>query len=375
MTFPGALGPSRHGGEPEFSDSTPSGRLSSFDESLLREHLAWIWRLREWVDANAATDLKTLHDGLHKLIERGRGAKYFPQVLRAEVMDVLQRCGEHQDGLEATSIIRAARSMVHTKPAALPNSAATELATRVTWGPERDLLLGTIRTLEIRNTQLERELQDTRVCQHVPLQVADAPVGADAPVVSRQQNSMFQRFLHHVFGVHRDAAINAPSTFAAQQTSPQKAASRSDGEVDLRTIVLTVHGAANAKSLWEVTNDWSSEKLRTRRAARAWSRGDHSVDLVISTDARPCSFGSWLHHVDAPKHLAAIVDDLRMWHEHWHALGAAWTADPDARDRQRIAGEIASGDRASPIVRASKRIDRLLLEMAQVHAAQAAHAS
>lgn len=91
-----------------------------------------------------------------------------------------------------------------------------------------------------------------------------------------------------------------------------------DEGVDRRTIMLPMIGNQQGKSYYEVSEMWARERLRAKRHLQEIVDGvtDYG-DPAQAAGSFACDVGVWLRFVDLPG-MADTLDDLRMWHDHWH---------------------------------------------------------
>lgn len=126
------------------------------------------------------------------------------------------------------------------------------------------------------------------------------------PAPSRQtKHSLLSRLLARLRGLRRPAAI---------------ARGRPDDEeaVDRRTIMLPMIGNQQGKSYYEVSEMWARERLRAKRHLQEIVDGVTDFgDPGQAAGSFACDVGVWLRFVDLPG-MADTLDDLRMWHDHWH---------------------------------------------------------
>ncbi len=88
--------------------------------------------------------------------------------------------------------------------------------------------------------------------------------------------------------------------------------------IDRRTIMLPMIGDQQGKSYYEVAEMWARERLRAKRHLQEIIDGvtDYG-DPGHAAGSFACDVGVWLRFVDLPG-MADTLDDLRMWHDHWH---------------------------------------------------------
>lgn len=329
----------------------PVARRTRREQELMEEHLLWVSRALQCAPQTSREDLGLL---LKALQAAATEKKSLTQIQREEIMDVLRRTGEDGQGLDPLSMIRAARSLTSCDPAANDAFAHQSAAADPT------VLLETIKALEQRNRDLMVRMQSDAQNRPSPPPNPQPPrVSLPAPQPPQRRLSWMQSLLRLLSKKRPDPA---PSVFAANGM-------RLD---DLKTIVLTVHGQARGRSLYEITSDWSAEKLRARRVLRDWSAGNVQGRLV-QHGATQCGLGVWLTQVEPPPALSRFVDDLRMWHSHWHAMADEGSRLQSDGDKTAFARKcMTQGGADQEWALCSRRIDRLLMEIAQ--AAQSAQA-
>ena len=90
------------------------------------------------------------------------------------------------------------------------------------------------------------------------------------------------------------------------------------GAMDRRTVMLPMIGDQQGKSYYEVAEMWARERLRAKRHLQEIIDGvtDYG-DPGQAAGSFACDVGVWLRFVDLPG-MADTLDDLRMWHDHWH---------------------------------------------------------
>lgn len=331
----------------------PAARQTRREQELMEEHVLWVSRALQCAPQPSRDDLGLL---LKALQAAATEKKSLTQIQREEIMDVLRRTGEDGQGLDPLSMIRAARSLTSCDPAA-NDACAPQGAT----GADPTVLLETIKALEKHNRELVARMQSAAQPPPSPAPNHQPPlrISLPAPQLPQRRSSWLQRLLRLLSKKRPDPV---PSVFAANGM-------RMD---DLKTIVLTVHGQAQGRSLYEITADWSAEKLRARRVLRDWSAGNVQGRLV-QHGATQCGLGVWLTQVEPPPALSRFVDDLRMWHSHWHAMADEGSGLQSDGDKTAFARKcMTQGGADQEWALCSRRIDRLLMEIAQ--AAQSAQA-
>jgi hypothetical protein len=325
--------------------STTQERRSAIERQLLQEHALWVSRSLQCASPDVAKDLRVLLNGLQRMIDSER-RRDMPQMLRAEIMDVLERTGEDEHGLDAVSMVRAARSLSSCGGIPEPERAN-----------DRDLLIESIRVLEQKNRQqsvLINRLQQVDQYKPSPEFNVQTQVAKRPSLLLR-----IKAFLGRKNASQADTAFMAKNLLK-NHVDPQ----------DLKTIILTVHGQSNARSLFDVIADWTSEKLRARRVVRSWAAGQLYTSLLAEPDDVSCRFGEWLTHVEPPPHLQRFIDDLRMWHSHWHGMAAQWSQVSDNESKRDFAVEVIQKQGHNPFVHSMRRIDESLMEMAKAAESQ-----
>lgn len=333
----------------QFSTTILQDRRSSVERQLLHEHALWVAQAARCASEDTAQDLLVLSKGLQRMAEDAR-RRDLPQVLRAEIMDVLHRCGESDDGVEPLSMIRAARSLVQCVAAQTRSDASVD----------RDLLLDTIKTLEKRIRQKDEIIARL---ERGGATAAAREMAPPNPLLRVDRSPSEKSWIERVM-----SALLPSRNKSFQNTvfSDEAARALDESAERLKTVVLTVQGQANAKSLYEVTSDWSMEKIRAKRVARAWAAGQLHESPMAEASSDACRFGQWLALVDPPSHLRSFVDDLRMWHSHWHALATEWSRTDSIEAKRQFARGVVHGDTNNQFVYCSRRIDSLMGEMARV---------
>lgn len=287
-----------------------------------------------------------LLNGLQRMSDSDR-RRDMPQVLRAEIMDVLQRMAEDEHGLDAVSLVRAARSLSSCGGVREPGAK-----------DDRGLLIESIRVLEQKNRQkdvLIDKLQ--KLASQQPSPEVRAQAQMETQVQAQKRPSLLLRIMAFLVPA-KPKETN--TTFMANDFRRNHI----DAE-GLKTIVLTVHGQSNARSLFDVIADWTSEKLRARRVARNWAAGQFYDSMLVEPDDVSCRFGEWLAHVEPPPHLQRFIDDLRMWHTHWHAMAAQWAQTGNCEAKRDFATQVIKKHSSNQFVYCMQRIDGLLMEMAR----------
>uniref|UniRef100_E6PM74 Uncharacterized protein n=1 Tax=mine drainage metagenome TaxID=410659 RepID=E6PM74_9ZZZZ len=97
-----------------------------------------------------------------------------------------------------------------------------------------------------------------------------------------------------------------------------RAAFSQAGVMDRRTIMLPMIGDQQGKSYYEVAEKWQRERLRAKKHLQEILDGTTDFgDPDHAASSFACEVGIWLRFVDLPG-LAETLDDVRMWHDHWH---------------------------------------------------------
>ncbi|OIQ96802.1 hypothetical protein GALL_211280 [mine drainage metagenome] len=90
------------------------------------------------------------------------------------------------------------------------------------------------------------------------------------------------------------------------------------GVMDRRTIMLPMIGDQQSKSYYDVAEMWARERLRAKKHLQEILGGQTDYgDPDHAASSFACEVGIWLRFVDVPG-MAETLDDLRMWHDHWH---------------------------------------------------------
>ncbi|WP_031405043.1 hypothetical protein [Thiomonas sp. FB-Cd] len=130
------------------------------------------------------------------------------------------------------------------------------------------------------------------------------------------------------------------------------------GPMDRRTIMLPMIGNQQGKSYYEVAEMWARERLRAKRHLQEILDGTiDSGDPDHAASSFACELGIWLRFVDMPG-IAHTIDDLRMWHDHWHQELARLI--DLANQAERTAVDTAMKPGRGPWAYASRRVTQLL---------------
>jgi hypothetical protein len=313
---------------------------------MLQEHLAWIERAQRCAGPENANDIKILGQTLQHMIGRRQAV---PPVLRAEAMDVLRRCGEDGSGLDPSALIRSARSLASCGQSPSPSMQDQTL-----------ILHRTIEALEKKNAQIERALKDlqSRHQPHPSETRFPDPEKQHAQPRTTGERGLWSMIRALVPGFGKRPQESGMTEISQGMHQGQLKAA------DLKTIMLTVQGQG-MRSMFDVVSDWSSEKLAAKRVARAWAAGSLDGTPLACTSSQSCRFGQWLEHVEAPPGASGVLDDLRMWHTHWHALNAHWSSLRDASKRQEFAADVVRAGRDNEWTQCTRKIDGLLIALAK----------
>lgn len=129
---------------------------------------------------------------------------------------------------------------------------------------------------------------------------------------------------------------------------------------DPRTIALPMSHGHEGHTYYEVAEMWARERLRFKRQMLARCEGD-SIEPSLDSPY-DCDFGMWLRFVNAEGDLGRALDDLRMWHDHWHAASALLLSATDKHmfDLVRDNLSATNGQTRGAWLYASRKVDRLL---------------
>ncbi len=130
------------------------------------------------------------------------------------------------------------------------------------------------------------------------------------------------------------------------------------GAIDRRTIMLPMIGDQQGKSYYEVAEMWARERLRAKRHLQEIIDGvtDYG-DPGQAAGSFACDVGIWLRFVDLPG-MADALDDLRMWHDHWHQELARLIDLANQGQRTPVADALKPGRGAWSY--AARRVNQLL---------------
>ena len=131
-----------------------------------------------------------------------------------------------------------------------------------------------------------------------------------------------------------------------------------DDGIDRRTIMLPMIGNQQGKSYYEVSDMWARERLRAKRNLQEIIDGvtDYG-DPAQAAGSFACDVGVWLRFVDLPG-MADTLDDLRMWHDHWHQELARLIDLANQGQRAPVADALKPGRGAWSY--AGRRVNQLL---------------
>jgi hypothetical protein len=157
-------------------------------------------------------------------------------------------------------------------------------------------------------------------------------------------SSFWRRILSRLFG----------RWFAA----PDRSAFAEADVADRRTIMLPMIGSQQGKSYYEVAEMWARERLRAKKHLQEILDGiTESGDPRHAASSSSCDVGIWLRFVNLPD-MATTLDDLRMWHDHWHQELARLIGL--ANEGQRSPVEDAMKPGRGPWSYAARRVNQLL---------------
>jgi hypothetical protein len=131
-------------------------------------------------------------------------------------------------------------------------------------------------------------------------------------------------------------------------------------EIDPRTRVIPVAHEHAGKTYFETAQMWAKERLRIRRVLLDIADGKRPITDAETLPADfQCELGTWLRFVQPEgREAQAILDDLRLWHTHWHSatnqIIVHLAAGHFAYARQSLSS------RAGPWSYAARKVDRLL---------------
>lgn len=128
--------------------------------------------------------------------------------------------------------------------------------------------------------------------------------------------------------------------------------------LDHRTIALPMIGSGKEHTYYEVAEIWARERLRAKHHLQEILDGvtDYG-DPVHAAASHACELGVWLRFLNLPAQ-ADRVDDLRMWHDHWHQELARLISL--ANQGQRLKVEEAMKPARGPWTYAARRVSQLL---------------
>ncbi len=88
---------------------------------------------------------------------------------------------------------------------------------------------------------------------------------------------------------------------------------------DPKTIVLPMFNGLPGKSYYDAVEMWSVERLRAKKLVLAICNDQKPLTALLDfLEHFACEFGTWLRFLSGDGNRKKIVDDLRMWHMHWH---------------------------------------------------------
>lgn len=130
------------------------------------------------------------------------------------------------------------------------------------------------------------------------------------------------------------------------------------GASDRRTIILPMIGDQQGKSYYEVAEMWARERIRAKKHLQEILDGvTDSGDPNHAASSFSCDVGVWLRFVNLPG-LANVLDDLRMWHDHWHQELARLIDQANQGHRGPVEDAMKPG--RGPWSYAARRVNQLL---------------
>ena len=130
------------------------------------------------------------------------------------------------------------------------------------------------------------------------------------------------------------------------------------GGIDRRTVLLPMIGNQQAKSYYDVAEMWARERLRAKRHLQEILDGVTDFgDPGHAASSLACELGTWLRFVNLPG-MADTLDDLRMWHDHWHQELARLVGLANQGQREPVEEAMRPG--RGPWSYAARRVNQLL---------------
>ncbi len=149
-----------------------------------------------------------------------------------------------------------------------------------------------------------------------------------------------------------------PRWLARRFGSVDRSAFADSGEADRRTVLLPMIGDQQAKSYYEVADTWARERLRAKRHLQEILDGVTDFgDPGHAASSLACELGTWLRFVNLPG-MADTLDDLRMWHDHWHQELARLVGLANQGQREPVEEAMRPG--RGPWSYAARRVNQLL---------------
>ena len=132
------------------------------------------------------------------------------------------------------------------------------------------------------------------------------------------------------------------------------------GGVDQRTLLMPMIVNDQAKNYYDVVNEWTAEKMRAKILInKACNGAANALEFEGYSNSYACEFGTWLRFVFAPQDKTLILEDLKMWHDVWHA--ATEESFHEARSgRLQNASAIVNNRKVGSWAYSARRVDRLL---------------
>ena len=130
------------------------------------------------------------------------------------------------------------------------------------------------------------------------------------------------------------------------------------GGIDRRTVLLPMIGDQQAKSYYDVAEMWARERMRAKRHLQEILDGVTDFgDPGHAASSQACGLGVWLRFVNLPG-MADTIDDLRMWHDHWHQELARLIELANQGQREPVEQAMRPG--RGPWTYAARRVNQLL---------------
>ena len=130
------------------------------------------------------------------------------------------------------------------------------------------------------------------------------------------------------------------------------------GGIDRRTVLLPMIGDQQAKSYYDVAEMWARERMRAKRHLQEILDGVTDFgDPGHASSSQACELGVWLRFVNLPG-MADTIDDLRMWHDHWHQELARLIELANQGQREPVEQAMRPG--RGPWTYAARRVNQLL---------------